>query len=504
MMSDEIMYNEEDWEIEPESEGELIEVDDWEVEPESESTLVEVEDWEGESETEGTLVEDDDWEIEPESVENLIESESEETEEITFDDVVKSAPSRSSILNIDSSKFSVEVKEVSFKELTYSNPLKNYRRDTFKGLTTSVAELGIVTPIHVMKTEAFQEFLKEGNNEEDYQNEKYLLIDGFRRVFAGVKNGLNKSLAVVWDFQDAEMGRDVSVNLSLVLNKSQKHTWKEVWEMFEVLELSDVVTPSSLEYLLQLESGDAMKLKDVMLSEYDEVKEDLISEKKTLYQAYNMLQKLRKEEDKLLMEDNKGISVTEAGEAVADDLGKPRLSDSEVRDVLDLIDNDDIKFSDDNFGEWSGENISDNWQDRKNGDRIDENLRQSILERDRFTCQVSGFGKGLPTHYTRKLLRVHHIVFVQDGGTDSEENLITLTSDVHDLLHIIVANNGKLGISKEAYDELDEGTKEMYKKLMKYVNIALEAKERLGKKGSDDDYVAEKKDPFWKKMESEA
>lgn len=502
-MSDEIMYNEEDWEIEPESVGELVEVDDWEVEPEGESTLVEVEDWEGESKTEGTLVEDNDWEIKPESVENLIESESEETEEITFDDVVKSAPSRSSILNIDSSKFSVEVKEVSFKELTYSNPLKNYRRDTFKGLTTSVAELGIVTPIHVMKTEALQEFLKEGNREEDYQNEKYLLIDGFRRVFAGVKNGLNKSLAVVWDFQDSEIGRDVSVNLSLVLNKSQKHTWKEVWEMFEVLELSDVVTPSSLEYLLQLESGDAMKLKDVMLSEYDEVKEDLISEKKTLYQAYNMLQKLRKEEDKLLMEDNKGISVTEAGEAVAGDLGKPRLSDSEVRDVLDLIDNEDIKFSDDNFGEWSGENISDNWQDRKNGDRIDENLRQSILERDRFTCQVSGFGKGLPTHYTRKLLRVHHIVFVQDGGTDSEENLITLTSDVHDLLHIIVANNGKLGISKEAYDELDEGTKEMYKKLMKYVNIALEAKERLGKKGSDEEYVAEKKDPFWKKMESE-
>lgn len=433
-----------------------------------------------------------------------IESEEDELAEFeTVDELVKNTSSKGSVLNLDSTKFSTELRNIRFKELTYSMPLKEYRTSTFKGLTQSIAELGIVTPIHVMKTEQFSKFLEEGNSEEDYDEEKYLLLDGFRRVFAGVKNGLTGCQAVIWEFSDADLGRDVSVNLSLVLNKAQKHSWKEIWGMFQVLEMNDVITPSSLEYLLQLESGDAMKLKDVMMSDYEEVKEDLLSEKKTLYQAYNQLQKLRKEEDKLLIEDNRGISITESGEAVAEESERPRLSDNEVREVLDLINSNETEFSDDNFGEWSGEDNPDNWQDRKNGDRIDENLRQSILERDRFTCQVSGFGKGLKPHYTRKLLRVHHIVFVQDGGVDSEENLITLSGDIHDLLHIIVANNGKLGISKEEYNNLDEGTKEMYKKLMKYVNIALEAKERLGKKGSDEEYSAEKRDPFWNKLEKE-
>lgn len=421
----------------------------------------------------------------------------------TVEDVVSKGSSSGSVLNLDKSKFSLEIKNILFKELTYSVPLKEYRGNTFKGLTQSIAELGIVTPIQVMKTERFSSFLNEGGKDEDFEDEKYLLLDGFRRVFAGVKTGLSGCKAVVWEFTDSDLGRDVSINLSLVLNKFQKHSWKEVWGMFQVLEMNDVINPSSLEYLLQLESGDAMKLKDVMMSDYDDVKEDLMSEKKTLFQAYNQLQKLRKEEDKLALEDIKGISITESGEAVVEESDQPRLSDNEVKDILDLVNSDEVEFSDDNFGEWSGEGTPDNWQDRKNGDRIDENLRQSILERDRFTCQVSGFGKGLKPHYIRKLLRVHHLVFVEDGGVDSEDNLITLSGDVHDLLHIIVANNGKLGISKDEYDNLDEPTKEMYKKLMKYVNIALEAKKRLGKKGSDDGYSVEKREPFWSKLEKE-
>ena len=421
----------------------------------------------------------------------------------TVEDVVKNVSSKGSMLNIDSTKFNIEFKDILFKELTYSIPLKEYRESTYKGLTQSIAELGIVTPIHVMKTDGYVKFLSDGGDPEDFEEEKYLLLDGFRRVFAGVKNGLSGCRAVVWEFADADIGREVSVNLSLILNKVQKHDWKETWGMFQVLEMTDVVSPSTLEYLLQLDSGEAMKLKDVMMSEYDEVMEDLLSGKKNLVQSYNQLQKLRKEEDKLLMEDQRGISITESGEAVADESERPRLTDNEVKEVLDLVNSDETEFSDDNFGEWSGEDIPDNWQDRKEGDRIDENLRQSILERDRFTCQVSGFGRGLKPRYTRKLLRVHHLIFVTDGGTDSEDNLITLSGDIHDLLHIIVANNGKLGISKEEYDALDDNTKEMYRKLMKYVNIALEAKERLGKKGSDEEYKLDKRDPFWKSMEKE-
>ena len=403
---------------------------------------------------------------------------SDDESEETIDSVIEESKSVG-VLSFDRSKFSTYEENIKFSDLTYSVPLKDYRADTFKGLTQSVSELGIVSPIHVMELESYKEHLENGGSDDDFEGEKYLLLDGFRRVFAGVKVGLDSCPAVVWSFKDSDVGREASVNLSLILNKNQKHNWKEVWGMFEVLELNEVMAPSSLEYLLQLESGDAMKLKDVMLCEYDEVKEDLLSNKKNLYQAYNQLQKLRKEEDKLQMEDNMGISVTESGEAVTEDQERPRLSDNEVKEVLDLVNSDDIEFSDDNFGEWSGEDLPDNWQDRKAGDRIDEDLRQSILERDRFTCQVSGFGRGLKPATVRRLLEVHHIIPVSLSGLDSEENLITLSKDTHALIHIIASQGGKLGMSRETYESLTENEKEFYKNVMVYVNAILLAKEKL-------------------------
>ena len=78
---------------------------------------------------------------------------------------------------------------------------------------------------------------------------------------------------------------------------SRKHSWKEIWDLYRILELQHSLTPGVLEYLLQLEGGDAMKLKDVMLCDYEEVKAALMNNEKNLEACYKMLQKLRKEED---------------------------------------------------------------------------------------------------------------------------------------------------------------------------------------------------------------
>ena len=45
----------------------------------------------------------------------------------------------------------------------------------------------------------------------------------------------------------------------------------------------------TLEYLLQLEPGDAMKLKDIMSCEYSDVKDELLSNKKTVSNGYFMM-----------------------------------------------------------------------------------------------------------------------------------------------------------------------------------------------------------------------
>lgn len=53
--------------------------------------------------------------------------------------------------------------------------------------------------------------------------------------------------------------------------------------------------------------------------------------------------------------------------------------------------------------------------------------REAVLHRDKYTCQICG------KKHTR--LEVHHIVYKSQGGTDDENNLITLCKDCHDALH---------------------------------------------------------------------
>ena len=53
--------------------------------------------------------------------------------------------------------------------------------------------------------------------------------------------------------------------------------------------------------------------------------------------------------------------------------------------------------------------------------------REAVLHRDKYTCQCCG--------KKNCRLEVHHIKFRSDGGTDDEENLITLCEDCHKGVH---------------------------------------------------------------------
>ena len=53
--------------------------------------------------------------------------------------------------------------------------------------------------------------------------------------------------------------------------------------------------------------------------------------------------------------------------------------------------------------------------------------RKAVLHRDNYTCQCCG--------KRNCRLEVHHIKFRRDGGTDDEENLITLCEDCHKGVH---------------------------------------------------------------------
>jgi ATP-dependent DNA helicase RecQ len=55
-----------------------------------------------------------------------------------------------------------------------------------------------------------------------------------------------------------------------------------------------------------------------------------------------------------------------------------------------------------------------------------ETLRQQVLRRDGWRCQLCG---------TMENLEVHHQQFRSQSGDDSEENLITVCAACHSALH---------------------------------------------------------------------
>lgn len=385
----------------------------------------------------------------------------------------------SNALQLSSSSFNLSYGEVEFDDLSFTEPIKRGRKETYLGLTTSIQELGILSPIHVMVTEGYADWL-DSDKSEEFNGFKYIVIDGFRRVYGGVKNGLKGCKAVIWNFNDKDLGSQLVTSLSRLLNKVQSHSWNEIWYLYEVLELQTSMSPGTLEYLLGLESGDAMKLKDIMLCDYSEVKDDLLSNKKNLTQCYNMLQKLRKEEDQLMLEDTKGISEIDEAEGIVDKEDKATLSDNEVMEILDMIDDFSGDLSEEDFDELAGNNVADERQ--KVGERhpLDPALRAAALARDEYCCQVSCRGKGLPADVALSILNVHHLIPVHAGGTDTLDNLITLSLDAHTLVHIIERRNGKLGMSKEDFDKLPEEEQEYFKKVMRIARVAVEANRRVG------------------------
>lgn len=401
--------------------------------------------------------------------------------ENTFDNEEKI----SHAMKLTSENFTIDTGVVYFDSLLIPDPIKNARKDTYTGLSTSVAEIGIVTPIHVMITEGYAEWVAEnpGYDVEDYDGPKYILIDGFRRIWAGYKSGLTRCNAVIWDFEDKDKGSDLLVILARILNKSQKQSWLETWNLYNILMSQSPLTENTLDYLLHLDSGDSSKLRSIMenADRFPEPKEDLLANKKTLQQAFNMLEKMRKELDKLAEEDNQGISEMEQADGVVEKAGDQVLSDEEVKEVLEMGDSFNGELSDDDFDELMGNNLPDDGQ--KVGERhpLDPALKAAVLARDGYCCQVTGRGKGLPAPIALAILNVHHKIPVHAGGKDTMDNLITISLDVHTLVHIIERNGGKLGMSKEQFDALSDEEKDFITGTMKIARIAVEANKRLGR-----------------------
>lgn len=389
----------------------------------------------------------------------------EEEYDATFDGEEKVG----NLLKLTSDSYTREFRRIKIKQIGFTDPVKKGRKETMQGLTSLIGDMGVLDPIDVMT-------VPEESEDDDY---KYVLLSGLRRVYGALKNGLEEIDAVVWDFKDKDRGSDVALYLGLLLNRTQKRSWGEIWHLYKVLEMKSPITPGTLEYLLQMDSGDAVKLKDVMMCEYDECKEALLSGEKGLESCYKMLAKLRKEENRLEKDDATGVDKTleAADEVVAEAVPERRLSDQDVLELLDMADGDIGDVSGDDFGELN--TAADGYVEaQKVGERhpLDPALKSAVLSRDDFKCSCCGFGGAAALG----VLAVHHKIPVHCSGLDTLENLTTLCLNHHILVHVAERNGGKLQMTQEDFEKYSSEEQEALKRVLKLARVAVEANKRKG------------------------
>lgn len=414
-------------------------------------------------------------------MEQYNENEDLNTHESEFDATFDGEEKVEMLLKLTSDKFTRSHETVKIKQIGFTEPIKRGRKATMTGLTASVKDIGVVVPIHVMKTE--ESDLED--DEEDSDDFKYILIDGVRRVFASMKNGIDEIDAIVWDFKNKEQGMELALVLSLILNRTQDREWSEIWELYQILEMQTSITPGTLEYLFQLNGGDAMKLKDVMLCDYDEPKQALLNNEKDLEACYKMLQKLRKEENQLAKDDATGFSDTvEGAEDVVSNNTETedggQLSDEDVMELLEMADDldnlDELKEDDfDALNETDASFV----EQQVVGERhpLDPALRQAVLVRDNFTCACCGIRM---IGVRLGLIAVHHKIPVHVNGKDVMENLVTLCLNCHLSLHVMERQGGSILMSQEDFDSLPEADQMAIRKARKLAKVAIDADKRKG------------------------
>ena len=196
-----------------------------------------------------------------------------------------------------------------------------------------------------------------------------------------------------------------------------------------------------------------------------------------------MLNKQMKEQNQLAKEDISGVSELEEAEGIVNegDDNDVKLSDEEVKEILDMESSFEGDLTDDEFDELMGNDIPNERQTVGERHPLDPALRAAVLARDGYCCQVTGRGKDLPAPIALSILNVHHKIPVAAGGEDTMENLVTVELSVHTLIHVIQRNGGKLGMSKEKFDALDEEEKKFITGVMKLARIAVEADRRTGR-----------------------
>lgn len=331
------------------------------------------------------------------------------------------------------------------------------KSNNVEDLVKSIRSTGLLEPLTVAPTAA---------------DGVYVLLDGYRRILACARCGKRRIPCVV--------NLKVSVPdipiIEAMYNHSKKYGIQEIVEYIDYLEKQKgIMSASMIEYLLQMNSGDYTKLKDILNDDDEDIVSKLMAGTYDIATAFKKLEQRRKKESAEERElkktekaydsaDDEVDHLKDSGEYADNDelseeeMSKLAINASELNDVEDEDLGDLIKESNSIEGFEKAHK-----QDPKYRERLDPKLRKSVLVRDDNTCKICGIS-GMEFV---EVLDIHHIQEVYLGGSDDIDNLITACTVCHKLIHLY----GRGELHMRPIEELSESEQLRFKKIVKLGTI---------------------------------
>lgn len=329
------------------------------------------------------------------------------------------------------------------------------KMESVDALVQSIKSTGLLEPIVVAPTAT---------------KDLYVLLSGYRRIQACARAGKTRIPCVV----NNRVNTPEIPILEAMYNHSKPYSIKEQVDYIDYLEKEKgIMNPSLIEYLIQMNSGDYTKLKDILNDNDDDIVSKLYEGVYTIATAFKKLEQRRRKETQEEKENKKAAQVyndeEESGvdqiSGSGEEVDGEALTDEQLNSLGLNADNLDDDTDNVSLGEMIEEdkNIK-GFEDHKQkvGEReyIDPVIKKTVMARDNSTCQCCKRGG---QQYV-DVLDFHHIVPVYLGGKDRPENGIMLCVACHRLVHLY--STGDLHIDKALllsdYSELNDEQKSRY------------------------------------------
>lgn len=329
------------------------------------------------------------------------------------------------------------------------------KMQSVEGLTQSIQSTGLLMPVIVARTQT------EG---------LYVLLNGYRRLQACARAGKTKIPCIINNLVETP---EIPI-LEAMYNHSQRYSIKEQVDYISYLETEKgIMNPAMIEYLLQMESGDYTKLKDVLNDNDDDIVTKLMDGVYDIQTAFKKLEQRRKKESLEEKENKKAARVyDDESESGADQIAGAgeeadgnSLSAEQIAALSINADNLDDDLDDTSISEMIEEDKSlEGFKPHKQkvGEReyVDPAIKKAVIARDKTTCQCCK--RGGPQYADS--LDYHHIIPVFLGGEDTVDNGVMLCVLCHRMVHLYSTDELPLdkALLESSFDELSDEQKQQY------------------------------------------